>query len=69
MTFLKKPLYTAIILLMFLLSIQMTQGEAMSSDKYKPLNENEKRVMLNKGTEAPYSGDLLHEKRQCIVLL
>jgi peptide methionine sulfoxide reductase msrA/msrB len=58
-----KTLYTATWLLI-ILSLIMNKGVAMTPEQNKPLNEDEKRVILNKGTEAPFSGDLLHEKRE-----
>ncbi len=56
-----KTMNISIILLLLISSLQ---GEAMSDNKIKPLSSDEKRVIINKGTEAPYSGDLLNEKRQ-----
>lgn len=34
------------------------------SQKYKELNTEEQRVILNKGTERPYTGTLLDEKAE-----
>jgi methionine-R-sulfoxide reductase len=34
------------------------------SQKYKPLTPEEERVILNKGTESPFTGELLNEKSQ-----
>lgn len=53
-----------LISLLMLFSILLKTGEAMSTDKFNTLNEAEKRVIINKGTEAPFSGDLLSEKRE-----
>ncbi len=51
--------------ILILISIfTLLEGETMSENKYNPLNEMEKRVILEKGTEAPFSGDLLTEKRE-----
>lgn len=47
-----------------LIMIILIKGEAMAADKYNELNEKEKQVIINKGTEAPFSGDLLNEKRE-----
>jgi peptide methionine sulfoxide reductase msrA/msrB len=56
-----KTIYFSITLLMLISSLQ---GEVMPDKKINPLSPDEKRVIINKGTEAPYSGDLLNEKRQ-----
>ncbi|MCF7832017.1 MAG: bifunctional methionine sulfoxide reductase B/A protein [Candidatus Marinimicrobia bacterium] len=36
----------------------------MPADQFNKLNKEEKRVIIEKGTEAPFSGDLLNEKRE-----
>jgi len=56
--------YRTIISLMMLLSITVNKGEAMTDNSYNTLTEAEKRVIIHKGTEAPFSGDLLNEKRE-----
>ena len=42
------------------------KGETMVTDQLNTLNKEEKQIILKKGTEAPYSGDLLNEKREGI---
>ena len=51
------------VLTIFIL-FSMAKGESMSDNNYNILNEAEKRVIINKGTEMPYSGKLLNEKRE-----
>lgn len=36
----------------------------MSADQLNTLSKEEERIIINKGTEAPFSGDLLNEKRE-----
>lgn len=57
-------LFTALIPILALTSMITNKGEAMSAEQYNKLNEAERRVIINKGTEAPFSGDLLNEKRE-----
>ncbi len=42
------------------------EGEDMVADQLNTLSKEEKQVILKKGTEAPFSGDLLNEKREGI---
>ena len=42
------------------------KGENMVVDQLNTLSKKEKQVILKKGTEAPFSGDLLNEKREGI---
>jgi peptide methionine sulfoxide reductase msrA/msrB len=42
----------------------MILSGVLMAKKLKDLSPEEKRVIIDKGTEAPYSGDLLHEKRE-----
>lgn len=49
--------YSALLILS--LGVLMAQNTT-----YKTLSPEEKRVIINKGTEAPFSGDLLYEKRE-----
>lgn len=42
------------------------KGEDMVADQLKTLSKEEKQVILKKGTEDPFSGDLLNEKREGI---
>ena len=39
-----------------------------NSDNYNPLNEEEKYVILRKGTEFPFSGELLNNKAKGIYI-
>lgn len=64
MIFSKNTLYSALTSILILFSMTPNKGEAMSPNKYNPLSENEKRVIIEKGTEAPFSGDLLSEERE-----
>ena len=59
-----KTLKNLIYMMMVLTLMLFYKGVAMASDQYTLLNENEKRVIINKGTEAPFSGDLLNDKRE-----
>lgn len=49
--------YSALLILS--LGVLMAQNTT-----YKTLSPEEKRVIIDKGTEAPFSGDLLYEKRE-----
>jgi len=40
------------------------KGETIPTDKLSTLSKEEKRVIIEKGTEAPFSGVLLEEKRE-----
>ena len=42
------------------------EGEDMVADQLNTLSKEEKQVILKKGTVAPFSGDLLNEKREGI---
>lgn len=42
------------------------KGEDMAANQLKILSKEEKQVILKKGTEDPFSGDLLNEKRKGI---
>lgn len=42
------------------------KGEDMVVDQLNTLSKKEKQVILKKGTETPFSGDLLNEKREGI---
>lgn len=65
MSFLRAKTSIFLSLILILIAIfTVVKGETMSDNKYNPLNEMEKRVMLEKGTEAPYTGKLLNEKRE-----
>jgi peptide methionine sulfoxide reductase msrA/msrB len=65
MGFLRTTINKSLSFTLILISIfTVLEGETMEDNKYNPLNEKEKRVILEKGTEAPYSGDLLSEKRE-----
>ena len=57
-------LFTALIPIIALSGMITNKGEAMTTDQYNKLSEAERRVIINKGTEAPFSGDLLNEKRE-----
>lgn len=49
------------------LALFMISGDIMANndyDKKKPLSPEEKKVIIDKGTEIPYSGDLLKEDRE-----
>lgn len=61
---LRTTLKRLLLLVVLLLVFTQLQGETMSKDQYRPLSKEAARVILNKGTEAPYSGDLLNEKRE-----
>jgi len=50
--------------LSILIIFTFVKGENMVVDQLKTLNNEEKQVILKKGTEAPFSGDLLNEKRE-----
>ncbi len=54
-------LFRVLVILVLFTSIK---GEVMSTDQLKTLTKKEKRVIINKGTETPFSGDLLTEKRE-----
>lgn len=47
-----------------LLTIFILSGAAMAQNDMKPLSPEEKRIIIDKETEAPFSGDLLYEKRE-----
>lgn len=65
MSFLRATLSKSLSFTLILISIfTVLEGETMVDNKYNTLSEDEKRVILEKGTEAPYSGDLLNEKRE-----
>ena len=57
----KEVFFRVLIILVLFTSIK---GELMSSDQLNTLSKEEKRVIIDKGTEAPFSGDLLNEKRE-----
>ena len=57
-------LFTALIPILAFSGMITNKGEAMTADQYNKLSEAERRVIINKGTEAPFSGDLLNEKRE-----
>ena len=48
---------TCLILILFLIScLNKTDGQSMNNSKYNELTPEEKNVMLDKGTEPPFSG-------------
>ncbi len=51
-------------ILALVLVVSLSQGTDMNDNKYNILDENEKHVILDKGTERPYTGELLNEKRE-----
>lgn len=52
-------------LLIALTSISCVQGQNKKTDnmKYNKLNPDEERVIIHKGTEAPYTGEYINNKR------
>ncbi len=57
----KSILFKVFIILILFTSIK---GEVMPNNKLNTLSKEEERVIVHKGTEAPFSGDLLNEKRE-----
>jgi methionine-R-sulfoxide reductase len=58
---------TRILLLIFLavvISMQLTRGEEKMTDKFNPLTPAEERVIIHKGTERPFTGELLQNKKK-----
>ncbi len=53
-----------IIIISLLINSISTMAQDTSSIKLNPLNEEEKRVILDKGTEYPYSGKYTHHKEK-----
>lgn len=53
------------LLLIALTSISCVQGQNKKTDnmKYNKLNPDEERVIIHKGTEAPYTGEYINNKR------
>ena len=54
-------LFRVLVVLVLFTSIK---GEIMSNGKFNTLSKEEKRVIIDKGTEAPFSGDLLTKKQE-----
>lgn len=52
--------------LIALTSIHTTMAQDTSKVKLNPLNEEEKRVILNKGTELPFTGEYTNNKAKGI---
>lgn len=55
---------TLLVLSLMLLSNIQLMAQAKDSLNYNPLNEAEKRVIINKGTELPYTGLFTNHKEQ-----